>query len=98
MCCQNCSVPTQPIFPANTRLFPRQNGLGLVDHKVQIAKQYLSHSKQRAASDWELLNTNNAYVMRWSLIQVCVVVATGCLQVFFVRKLFDTQTKSRGRI
>ena len=69
-----------------------------MDHKVQIAKQYLSHSKSRAANDWELLISNNAYVMRWSLIQVVVVVATGCLQVFFVRKLFDTQTKSRGRI
>ncbi|XP_037089832.1 transmembrane emp24 domain-containing protein 1-like [Pollicipes pollicipes] len=74
------------------------NGLGLVDHKVQISKQYLSHSRSRAASDWELLISNNAYVMRWSLIQVVVVVATGCLQVFFVRKLFDTHTKPRGRI
>lgn len=73
------------------------DGLGLVDHKLQIARQFMSQSRSRVASDWELLMSNRRQVALWSMIQVLVICASGLLHVYFVRKLFDSGS-NRARV
>lgn len=61
--------------------------------------QFQHHSRGREARDYNLIVDNNSYVLRWSVIQIIVIVGTTALQVYFVRKLFETKTgSSRSRI
>uniref|UniRef100_A0A8D8ZKF0 Transmembrane emp24 domain-containing protein 5 n=1 Tax=Cacopsylla melanoneura TaxID=428564 RepID=A0A8D8ZKF0_9HEMI len=55
-----------------------------------LAQQY--HARSREARDYNLLEDNNRYVMNWSLTQILVIAATTCVQVYFVRQLFNSKT------
>jgi len=71
-----------------------------VETNLHITLQFQSHSRAIEARDYALLKENNNYVGTWSLVQIFVVVITTCVQVYFVRKLFDIKSNgySRNRI
>ncbi|XP_050671838.1 transmembrane emp24 domain-containing protein 5 [Leptidea sinapis] len=70
------------------------NSIQFVEHNVNSILQYQYHSRARESRDYNLLMDNNVYVMRWSLIQILAITATGTLQVYFLRKLFEVKDNS----
>lgn len=60
--------------------------------------QHQHYSRSRETRDFNLLEDNNSYVVRWSIVQIFVVLTTTAVQVYFVRKLFDIKTGGRTRI
>ncbi|CRK86219.1 CLUMA_CG000043, isoform A [Clunio marinus] len=71
-----------------------------VDSNVNLMAQYQAHSRARESRDYALIKDNNYYVGTWSMVQILVIVITTCVQVYFVRKLFDIKSNgySRNRI
>ncbi|KAK9718438.1 emp24/gp25L/p24 family/GOLD [Popillia japonica] len=70
-----------------------------VEKNINEMLQYQYHSRGREARDYNLLQGNNTYVIRWSIAQILVIVFTTAIQVYFVRKLFEIKTGStRSRI
>ncbi|XP_030761922.1 transmembrane emp24 domain-containing protein 5 [Sitophilus oryzae] len=65
-----------------------------VEKNINHMLQYQHHTRGREAWDMNLLEANNKYVVRWSLIQIVVIAAATVVQVYFVRKLFDIKTGS----
>nr|XP_045605840.1 transmembrane emp24 domain-containing protein B-like [Procambarus clarkii] len=70
-----------------------------VDQRIHEMLLFQSQSRAKEARDFQLLISNNQYIQYWSLAQCIAIVGAGAMQVFFLRKLFDTQvtTKSGGR-
>nr|CAG4636405.1 EOG090X0AV2 [Eubosmina coregoni]SVE69981.1 EOG090X0AV2 [Eubosmina coregoni] len=68
-----------------------------VDKRIQGILQMQSQSRGKEARDYNLLLDNEAYVQYWSLAQCIVVIGCFIVQVFFVKKLFETKG-GRGRI
>ncbi|KAI4460454.1 transmembrane emp24 domain-containing protein [Holotrichia oblita] len=58
-----------------------------VERNINEMLQYQYHSRGREARDYNLLQGNNTYVIRWSIAQILVIVFTTAVQVYFVRKL-----------
>jgi len=71
--------------------------LSAVDQRVGQMLQFQQHSRALESRDFALLQDNNAYVSFWSVTQCLVVMATSTFQVYFVRKLFDTNSKGKVR-
>ncbi|KRT79253.1 hypothetical protein AMK59_8678 [Oryctes borbonicus] len=70
-----------------------------VERNINEMLQYQYHSRGREARDYNLLQGNNNYVIRWSIAQIFVIVFTTAVQVYFVRKLFDIKSGyTRSRI
>ena len=69
--------------------------LSHVDKRVQIMRQFQQLSRGLESRDMNLLAANLSYVGTWSLIQCAVVVFSGFMQVYFVKKLFNQDTQSR---
>jgi len=68
-----------------------------VDSRIGTMLQHLHHSRSREARDYALIEDNGSYVKFWSIIQCIIIIATTSLQVYFVRKLFDTQSGGKAR-
>jgi hypothetical protein len=61
-----------------------------VDQRVGSVLQLLHHSRAREARDFALLEDNQSYVSFWSGLQCVIIMLTTGVQVYFVRKLFDS--------
>ncbi|GBP78659.1 Transmembrane emp24 domain-containing protein 5 [Eumeta japonica] len=66
-----------------------------VERNINDILQHQYYSRARESRDYKLLQNNNAYVLRWSLIQILAIAATGGLQVYFLRKLFEVKDSTR---
>ncbi|CAG0918076.1 unnamed protein product [Notodromas monacha] len=73
------------------------NTLQSVNVRIQTMLKYQQLSRSTESRDMSLLLANKAYVQFWSVAQCFVIMAAGGFQVYFVRKLFDTNP-NRGRI
>ena len=73
-----------------------------VDRKIQNMRQFQQLSRGLESRDYNLLLTNFNYVSNWSLAQGLVVICSGMIQVYFVKKLFADPRrgteKSKNRI
>nr|CAG4638643.1 EOG090X0AV2 [Cyclestheria hislopi] len=69
-----------------------------VNMRIQEILQHQQLSRGREARDYNLLLDNNSYVQYWSFAQCTAVITAFLVQVYFVKKLFDTKTGVRGRI
>lgn len=70
-----------------------------VERNINEMFQHQHFSRSREARDYNLLQDSNTYVVRWSIAQIVIIMATTAVQVYFVRKLFDIKTgSSRSRI
>nr|CAG4635641.1 EOG090X0AV2 [Artemia franciscana] len=65
--------------------------LSHVDKRIQEMFQFTQNRRSGEARDFNLLRDNNGYVQMWSIAQCVAIVASATLQVYFVRKLFDTK-------
>lgn len=75
-----------------------QSGLITVERNINEILQFQHFSRSKETRDFNLLEDNNTYVVRWSIAQIVVIMATTAVQVYFVRKLFDIKTGGRSRI
>ena len=78
-------------------IFFTQQILQGVDKRLHAILQLQQMSRGREARDYNLLLDNEAYVQYWSMAQCLVVIGCFLVQVYFVKKLFDTKS-GRGRI
>ena len=46
------------------------------------------------AADAYYVESNNEYVMTYSIIQTCVIVLCSIIQTYFIKRLFETPTVS----
>ena len=68
-----------------------------VDRRIQVMRQFQQLSKGLESRDYNLLVTNFNYVSNWSLAQVLVVICSGIVQVYFVKKLFNDPRVGAGK-
>lgn len=87
---------TKEIEALNMNMENFTSGIITVERNINEILQYQHHSRGREAWDYNLLIDNNAYVLRWSVVQIIVIVATTVVQVYFVRKLFDVKAGGGG--
>jgi len=68
-----------------------------VDQRIGGVLQLLHKSRSHESRDAAMLEDSLSYVSFWSLMQCLVIMATSSVQVYFVRKLFETQTNGKVR-
>ena len=68
-----------------------------VDRRVQVMRQFQQLSRGLESRDYNLLISNMNYVSKWSLIQMVVVIISGIVQVYFVKKLFQDPRQGTGK-
>ncbi|CAH1984923.1 unnamed protein product [Acanthoscelides obtectus] len=87
---------TQEVEELNMNMENFTHTIVTVEKNINDMLQYQYHSRARESWDYNLLQDNNTYVVRWSLIQIMIIVVTTAIQVYFVRKLFDIKVGSGG--
>nr|CAG4652058.1 EOG090X0AV2 [Triops cancriformis] len=89
---------TQELKDADISVGSFTSTLSGVDKRVQEMLQYQQLSRGKEARDFNILEANNKYVQYWSLAQCSVIILATTVQVYFVKKLFETKSGSgRGR-
>ena len=68
-----------------------------VDMRIQEILQQQQLRRGHEARDYNLLLDNESYVQYWSLAQCTVIVCAFVVQVYFVKKLFETKASTKGR-
>lgn len=53
--------------------------------------RYYSFTRMHQGTDYYLLLSNSSYVTYWSAAQTAVILLAGYLQLFFLKRLFDTK-------
>lgn len=59
--------------------------------------RFYNFARMRKGSDSFLLESNYNYVNWWSMAQSCVIILSGVLQLYFLKRLFKVQTSSRQK-
>ncbi|XP_009693039.1 PREDICTED: transmembrane emp24 domain-containing protein 6 [Cariama cristata] len=59
--------------------------------------RFYNFARMRKGADSFLLESNYNYVNWWSMAQSCVIVLSGVLQLYFLKRLFNVQTSSRQK-
>ncbi|XP_052873609.1 uncharacterized protein LOC128278926 [Anopheles cruzii] len=88
---------TKEIEDLNVNMNNFTNTISTVERNMNAMFQYQAHSRNNEARDYALIVDNNAYVWKWSVLQILVIVFTTSVQVYFVRKLFDIKTGTSGK-
>lgn len=65
-----------------------------VETKVYVMNQFQSHKRSMESRDMALLSDNNSYVQDWSIVEIFITILACTLQVYCVRKLFDSKVGS----
>ncbi|KFQ02265.1 Transmembrane emp24 domain-containing protein 6, partial [Haliaeetus albicilla] len=75
--------------------------IGVSIRKLQIhifhMWRFYNFARMRKGADSFLLESNYNYVNWWSMAQSCVIVLSGVLQLYFLKRLFNVQTNSRQK-
>ncbi|KFP19192.1 Transmembrane emp24 domain-containing protein 6, partial [Egretta garzetta] len=59
--------------------------------------RFYNFARMRKGADAFLLESNYDYVNWWSMAQSCVIVLSGVLQLYFLKRLFNVQTSGRQK-
>ncbi|NXW48402.1 TMED6 protein, partial [Nyctiprogne leucopyga] len=59
--------------------------------------RFYNFARMRKGADSFLLESNYNYVNWWSMAQSCVIVLSGVLQLYFLKRLFSVQPPGRQR-
>ncbi|XP_047906449.2 transmembrane emp24 domain-containing protein 6 isoform X2 [Anser cygnoides] len=59
--------------------------------------RFYNFARMRKGADSFLLESNYHYVNCWSMAQSCVIVLSGALQLYFLKRLFNVQGSSKPR-
>ena len=68
-----------------------------VDKRVQVMRQFQQLSRGLESRDYNLLLANFSYVTNYSLIQCIVIILCGFVQVYFVRRLFESTPAGKSK-
>ncbi|NXI58574.1 TMED6 protein, partial [Chloroceryle aenea] len=72
--------------------------IGVSVHKLQLhifhMWRFYNFARMRKVADSFLLESNYHYVNWWSMVQSCVIVLSGVLQLYFLKRLFNGTTSS----
>lgn len=68
-----------------------------VDRRIQVMRQFQQLSRGLESRDFNLLKTNMSYVSNFSLAQLLIIVMSGIVQVYFVKKLFQDPRQGAGK-
>ncbi|NWR66577.1 TMED6 protein, partial [Bucorvus abyssinicus] len=75
--------------------------IGTSIHKLQLhifhMWRFYNFARMRKGADSFLLESNYRYVNWWSMAQSCIIVLSGVLQLYFLKRLFNGQSSSRQR-
>ena len=63
------------------------NDLGYNLHRVKL---YQMNQRMLSAFDESMIQSNNSYVMIYSIIQTIVILVSFAAQTFFIKKLFES--------
>ena len=72
-----------------------QDVLQRVARNVNQMFQIQGMGRQSLTMDWYIIIANNQYIQTWSILMCVVIVLSGSLQVFFVRRLFMDNSGSK---
>ncbi|XP_009685291.2 transmembrane emp24 domain-containing protein 6 [Struthio camelus] len=77
------------------------DAIGVSMRKLQVhifhMWRFYNFARMRKGADSFLLESNYNYVNWWSLAQSCVIVFSGVLQLYFLKRLFAVQPTTRPR-
>jgi len=59
--------------------------------------RFYNFARMRKGADSFLLESNYHYVNWWSMAQSCVIVLSGVLQLYFLKRLFNVQSSGKPR-
>lgn len=59
--------------------------------------RFYNFARMRKGADSFLLESNYHYVNCWSMAQSCVIILSGVLQLYFLKRLFNVQGSSKPR-
>ncbi|XP_034033200.1 transmembrane emp24 domain-containing protein 6 [Thalassophryne amazonica] len=65
-----------------------------VDYRVFHMFRYYSVGRMSKSADYYLLVSNSQYITWWSAALSLLIVTSGCLQLFFLKRLFITKTSA----
>lgn len=57
--------------------------------------RFYNFARMRKGADYFLLESNYHYVSWWSMAQSCVIVLSGVLQLYFLKRLFNVQSSGK---
>ena len=71
--------------------------MGVIHYDINRMEWYFKSQRALEMRDQALLLNNLGRINRWSALTAVVMVATGLIQVFMIRRLFKSQeVSSRG--
>lgn len=59
--------------------------------------RFYNFARMRKRADSFLLESNYHYVNWWSTAQSCLIVLSGVLQLYFLKRLFNVQSSGKPR-
>ncbi|XP_021356650.1 transmembrane emp24 domain-containing protein 6-like isoform X2 [Mizuhopecten yessoensis] len=62
--------------------------ISVVQKSLEQATLHQASSRMNVVKDWYLIMSNNSYIVKWSIAQMCVVTCSSIFTVLFVRRLF----------
>jgi hypothetical protein len=68
-----------------------QSTVKSVESNINHMLQHQYHVRSQETRDYNLLVDNKTYVNRWSIMQILLIIGTTTLQIYFLRKLFETK-------
>ncbi|KAM6057655.1 transmembrane emp24 domain-containing protein 6 [Chlamydotis macqueenii] len=75
--------------------------IGVSIRKLQVhifhMWRFYNFARMRKGADSFLLESNYNYVNWWSMAQSCLIVLSGLLQLYFLKRLFNAPTSSRQK-
>ncbi|OXB65097.1 hypothetical protein ASZ78_008380 [Callipepla squamata] len=77
------------------------DAIGVSIQKLQVhifhMWRFYNFARMRKGADSFLLESNYHYVNWWSMAQSCVIVLSGVLQLYFLKRLFNVQSSGKPR-
>lgn len=67
-----------------------------VDKNIGFMLKSLDQSRRTMSHDWYLLESNNSYIQIWSIVQCSVIIISSVTQIYFVKKLFNSDDYVTG--
>ncbi|KAM9374141.1 transmembrane emp24 domain-containing protein 6 [Phaethornis superciliosus] len=75
--------------------------IGVSIQKLQLRVfhmwRFYNFDRMRKASDSFLLESNHSYITCWSLAQSCLIILSGVLQLYSLKRLFTLQSSSKQK-
>ncbi|OCT84473.1 transmembrane emp24 domain-containing protein 6 [Xenopus laevis] len=76
----------------NDTLVTIEESAQTVQNRVLHMWRYYNFARMRKGSDYYILLSNYHYVNWWSAVQSLLIVASGVLQLYFLKRLFNVKT------